>query len=156
MENSQTEDEFSSNVDSENDNQSTFSEVNDNITLEETVFNIKIHRKSVETLFKECDTLCNKIKEKTKEEHEEPIQKTEYISKPGMQSWLEKRHMNSRVKLYDFMETFIKEHASEGRCDISERTISLNKDACRLFGIKKKHVTIHLLDLYLHLSDLFE
>jgi hypothetical protein len=155
METSLTSDEFSA-TSHDNDNNSTFSEVNDDISLEETVFNLKMQTHSVDTLFKQCDALCNTLKKKVEEGQEEPIQKTELIAKAALQKWLKKRKLNPRIKFQTFLDKFITEHADEMRCDISERTISLNKDAGSLLGIKEKDYKIHVLDLFQQLSELFE
>ena len=155
METSLTSDEFSA-TSHDNDNNSTFSEVNDDITLEESVFNLKVQTRSVDTLFKQCDALCNTLKKKVEEEQEEPIQKSELIAKLAMQKWLKKRKLNARIKFQTFLDKFITEHADEFRCDISERTICLNKDACTLLGIKEKDYKMHILDLFQRLSELFE
>jgi hypothetical protein len=65
----------------------------------------------------------------------EELSATELKSKPGLRAWLKARDLPLDCSFQEFFQHFLNEHKQEYRLHLSERSIVLNKDACKLFGL---------------------
>lgn len=84
------------------------------------------------------------IEHKLKIELEE-LSETQLRSKPLLRKWLKARDLPLDSSFQDFFQAFLAEHKKEHRLDLSDRTILLNAEGCKVFGIEgqDKKVSIH-------------
>ena len=109
--------------------------------LEEDLFNLKRKAKRVED---DLTAIVNKVKvaqHKLTLEVQE-LSETELRSRPPLRHWLKARNLPDNCSFQEFFEAFLEEHQRELRLYLSDRTVSLNKDACKLFACKESRVTI--------------
>jgi hypothetical protein len=111
--------------------------------LEEHMEYLKEKAKTVENDFV---TILNRMKltqHKLKLELKE-LSEIELRSKPTLRSWLKSRELPEDCSFQEFFEAFLEEHRKEYRLDLSERSICLNQDAGKLFGLKGKDICLTL------------
>lgn len=102
-------------------------------------------------------TALNKLKvaqRKLKIEMDE-LSKTELRSKPILRHWLKAREMPIHSNFEEFFQAFLDEHKAEHRLDLSTRSILLNKDGCKLFGVDGENKTITMNEVLERLPLLF-
>ena len=125
------------------------------ISLEDTLQSLKRNAHAVEIHLQQSiqyvKALQKKIIEESKDISEHTLQ-----PKTRMMKWLTDRGLPVESSFTEFFEVFLDEHKKEHRLDLSKRTVSLNTDACILFGYKSKHVELHILDLMEKLPVLYE
>ena len=113
--------------------------------LEEDLFNLKRKARTVED---DLISIVNKVKvaqHKLKLELQE-LSETELRSRPPLRQWLQSRNLPENCSFQEFFEAFLEEHKQECRLYLSDRSISLNKDACKLFGCKGRLTIIDILE----------
>jgi hypothetical protein len=80
---------------------------------------------------------------KVKQEIEE-LSETELRSKASLRQWLKARDLSTECSFQEFFQVFLNEHEKEYRLDLSDRSILLNKDACKLFGLTGKNTKLSM------------
>jgi hypothetical protein len=85
----------------------------------------------------------------------EELSETQLHSKPLLRKWLKARDLPLDCSFQEFFQAFLDEHKKEHRLDLSDRSILLNAEGCKLFGMegKEKKVSIH--DILEHLPVLY-
>lgn len=85
----------------------------------------------------------------------EELSETQLHSKPLLRKWLKARDLPLDCSFQEFFQAFLEEHKKEHRLDLSDRSILLNAEGCKLFGMegKEKKVSIH--DILEHLPVLY-
>jgi hypothetical protein len=127
----------------------THTDVEDNISLEDTLESLKRNANAVDVHLQEARKKLKAFQQKITEESA-PLQ-----PRTRMMKWLTDRHLPVESTFTDFFEVFVEEHKKENRLDISNRTLNLNTEACILFGYKEKELTVHLYDLLEKLNVLY-
>lgn len=116
------------------------------ISLEDTLVSLKRNAKAVEVhlqeALKKTKTFQRSLAKESKKLCEAPLQ-----PRTRMLKWLSDRNLHSDTSFSDFFECFVEEHKLESRLLLSERSISLNADACILFGIRGKDPIVNIYDL---------
>lgn len=74
----------------------------------------------------------------------EELSATELKSRPGLRAWLKARDLPLDCSFQDFFQYFLAEHKQEYRLYLSDRSILLNQDACKLFGFDGKDRKVEL------------
>ena len=117
----------------------TQTDVEDNISLEDTLESLKRNANAVDVHLQEArkklKAFQHKIAEESSSLDEVPLQ-----PRTRMMKWLTDRHLPVESTFVDFFEVFIEEHKKENRLDISKRTVYLNTDASILFGYRPPHI----------------
>lgn len=85
----------------------------------------------------------------------EELAETELRSKPTLRKWLEARDLSTDCSFQEFFDAFLQEHKKEYRLDISDRSILLNADGCKLFGLGGKDKKVLLLELLERLPSIY-
>jgi hypothetical protein len=114
-------------------------ESEEDLELQEQLFTLKRTAKQVD---ENLVTITNRLKvaqQKLKVELEE-LSQTELRSRPSLRRWLKARQLVEDCSFVEFFEAFLLEHEKEFRLNLSDRTISLNKDGCLLFGFKEETI----------------
>jgi hypothetical protein len=124
------------------------------ISLEETLSSLKRNAKAVDIYFHESRKKLKEFQHKLLKE-KNGISEATLQPRTRMMKWLTDRGLPEESTFVDFFEMFIEEHKKENRLDISKRTLSLNNDACILFGIKSKENSISLYDLLERINVLY-
>ncbi len=129
-------------------------ELDDTISLEDTLGNLKRNANAVQVHFVESLQQLKKVQHKliqeSKDLSESPLQ-----PRTRMMKWLTDRGLPVESSFVDFFEVFVAEHRKEHRLDVSKRTLKLNSAACILFGYKDMDPVIHLYDLLQKLNVLY-
>jgi hypothetical protein len=129
-------------------------EVDDTISLEDTLGNLKRNANAVQIHFQESlkhlKAFQHKLGRESKDLSESPLQ-----PRTRMMKWLTDRGLPVESSFVDFFDVFVQEHRKEHRLDVSKRTIRLNSAACILFGYKDMNPVIHLYDLLTKLNVLY-
>jgi hypothetical protein len=116
------------------------------ISLEECLASLKRNAKAVEVHLQEAVKKTKSVQRCVAQESKKlcdvPLQ-----PRTRMLKWLSDRNLKSDTSFADFFETLVQEHKVEHRLSLSERSFTLNADACVLFGIKGKDPRINLYDL---------
>lgn len=113
--------------------------------IEEHLFTLKTRAKVAEETVVAALNRLKVVQYKMKLELEE-LSETELRSKPSLRKWLEARNLSTNCSFQEFFQVFLDEHKQEYRLDISNRTISLNKEACQLFGLTGTITMVQLLE----------
>ncbi len=128
---------------------------------EENIDFIEQHISSIKTsaLSLETTTVAtlNKLKlaqHKLKMELEQ-LSETELRSKPTLRAWLKARDLPLDCSFQEFFQAFLDEHKQDYRLDLSDRSVLLNKDSCKLFGLEGTNVKLGLRDLLERLPLLY-
>jgi hypothetical protein len=125
------------------------------VSLEDTLESLKRNANAVDVHFQQSlqhlKRLQKRIVEESKDISEQVLQ-----PKTRMMKWLTDHGLPVECSFLDFFEVFLDEHRKEHRLDVSKRTVSLNDNACRLFGYKAKDAEIHIFDLMEKLPFLYE
>jgi len=127
---------------------------NEDGSLETSLSSLKIRAVKCELDVVEALNRLKCVEFKMKQEIED-LSETELKSKPGLRHWLQARQMSKDCSFQEFFDCFLDEHKKEHRLDLSDRSILLNKDACKLFGIPGHNVKITMLDILERLPLLF-
>lgn len=139
-----------------NDNSTTDVESSDDErTAEDILSSIHQNISVFDTFFHECHSRFTMVKQKAEEETVGPLSEIVLEPKPQLILWLEKRKLPKNTNFRSFFEVFLEEHKQDNRCDISERTITLNKEACVLLGYEATDIVIHILDVLGKLPMIF-
>ncbi len=120
-------------------------EHSDTEDLAEDLFNLK--RKAI-TVEDDLVTIVNRVKvaqHKLKLELQE-LSETELRSRPSLRHWLRARNLAENCSFQEFFEAFLEEHQQEARLYLSDRSISLNPDACKLLGCKGRLTLLEILE----------
>lgn len=70
------------------------------------------------------------------------LSQTELRSKPSLRAWLKARELPLDCSFQEFFQKFLEEHKEEYRLNLSDRSICLNKDGCKLFGLEGSNVKL--------------
>lgn len=84
----------------------------------------------------------------------EQLSETELRSRPALRTWLKARELPEDCSFTEFFEAFLLEHEKEYRLNLSDRTLCLNKEGARLFGLKSDLI-VTLLDILERLPLLY-
>ncbi len=125
------------------------------ISLEDTLQSLKRNAYAVEIHLQESIQSVKALQKKLIEESKDLSQQA-LQPRTRMMKWLTDRGLPVESSFTEFFEVFLEEHKKDHRLDLSKRTISLNAEACILFGYKSKHVELHILDLMEKLPVLYE
>lgn len=85
----------------------------------------------------------------------EELAETELRSKPMLRKWLEARNLSTDCSFQEFFDAFLQEHKKENRLDISDRSILLNAEGCKLFGWVGKEKKVFLPELLERLPSIY-
>ncbi len=85
----------------------------------------------------------------------EDLSETQLKSKAALRHWLEARNLSKNCSFREFFEKFLEEHKAEYRLDLADRSIRLNKDGCKLFGVSGKDVKITMKELLERLPQIY-
>ena len=85
----------------------------------------------------------------------EDLSETSLRSKVPLRQWLTSRNLSKESTFQEFFETLLEEHKAEHRLDISDRSILLNKDACKLFGLVGKDIRMTMKELLEKLPQIY-
>jgi hypothetical protein len=85
----------------------------------------------------------------------EELAETELRSKPALRKWLQARDLSTDCSFQEFFDAFLQEHKEDHRLDITDRSILLNADGCKLFGLAGKDKKILLLELLERLPAIY-
>jgi hypothetical protein len=128
---------------------------------EENIDFIEQHISSIKTSALSLETATvatlNKLKlaqHKLKMELEQ-LSETELRSKPTLRAWLKARDLPLDCSFQEFFQAFLDEHKQDYRLDLSDRSVLLNKDSCKLFGVEGTNVKLGLRDLLERLPLLY-
>lgn len=113
--------------------------------LEENLFNLKRRARSVED---DLIAIVNKVKvaqHKLKLEVQE-LSETELRSRPSLRNWLRARNLPENCSFQEFFEAFLEEHQRESRLYLTDRSVSLNSDASKLFSHKGRLTILEILE----------
>jgi hypothetical protein len=139
-----------------NDNSTTDVESSeDERTAEDILSSIHQNISLFDTFFDECHSRFSMVKQKAEEETVGPLSEIVLEPKPQLILWLETRKLPKNTNFQSFFEVFLEEHKQDNRCDISERTITLNKEASILLGYEGTDTVIHILDVLGKLPMIF-
>jgi hypothetical protein len=139
-----------------NDNSTTDVESSDDErTAEDILSSIHQNISVFDTFFHECHSRFSMVKQKAEEETVGPLSEIVLEPKPHLVLWLEARKLPKDTNFRTFFEVFLEEHRLENRCDISERSITLNKEASILLGYEGTDTVVHILDVLGKLPMIF-
>ena len=127
----------------------------DTISLESSLQSLKRNAYAVEIHLQQSIQGVKKLQKYIAEESKD-ISQHALQPRTRMMKWLTDRGLPVESSFLDFFEVFLEEHKKDHRLDLSKRTISLNTEACILFGYKSKQVELHILDLMEKLPVLYE
>ena len=85
----------------------------------------------------------------------EDLSETQLKAKPALRYWLETRSLPKTSTFQEFFERFLEEHKAEHRLDLTDRSIHLNKDGCKLFGYAGKDVKVRLTEILERLPQIY-
>jgi hypothetical protein len=85
----------------------------------------------------------------------EDLSETQLKSKAALRQWLETRSLPKTSTFQEFFETFLEEHKQEHRLDLTDRSIRLNKDGCKLFGVGGKDVKMTVAEILERLPQIY-
>jgi hypothetical protein len=122
--------------------------------IEEHISTIKTSALSTETTLIETLNKLKLAQHKLKMELEQ-LSETELRSKPTLRAWLKARELPLDCSFQEFFQAFLDEHKDEYRLDLSDRSILLNKDGCKLFGVEGVNVKLRLRDILERLPLLY-
>lgn len=83
------------------------------------------------------------------------LSETQLKSKAALRHWLESRNLPKTSTFQEFFEKFLEEHKVEHRLDLTDRSIRLNKDGCKLFGISGKDVKMTVTEILQRLPQIY-
>lgn len=112
------------------------------LCIAEHLFTLKTRAKVAEEAVVSALDRLKLFEKRIKQDMEE----TELRAKPVLRKWLEARNLPHNSSFQEFFQAFLDEHKQEYRLDISNRTLSLNKEACQLFGLTGTITMVQLLE----------
>jgi hypothetical protein len=124
-------------------------------SIEELSASLKAHAKQVGEVFLECRDHFISFHKRIREDME-PIEEAKLIPKERMRVWLQAHALPEHGTFQEFFQAFIQDHKKEGRLDVSNRSIHLNKEARTLLGYRSPEAVVPILDLLEKLTNLFE
>jgi hypothetical protein len=122
--------------------------------IEESLSSLKSSGKEAEDAVVAALNRLKLAQQKLRIELEE-LSKTEVRSKPPLRHWLKSRQLPIHSTFEEFFQTFLEEHKAEHRLDLSTRSILLNKEGCKLFGLEGENKRITVNELLERLPLLF-
>ncbi len=122
--------------------------------IEQHLSTIKTSALSLETSTVETLNKLKLAQHKLKMEMEQ-LSETELRSKPVLRAWLKARDLPLDCSFQEFFQAFLDEHKQDYRLDLSDRTVLLNKDGCKLFAVEGKNVKLGIRDLLERLPLLY-
>jgi hypothetical protein len=114
--------------------------------IEEALSSLKASAKVVEDTLVTTINRLKRIQQKVRLEVEE-LSETELRSKPALRLWLQERSLENDCSFQEFFQAFLEEHKEEHRLDLTDRSLLLNKDACKLFGLQGSNVKMSMPEL---------
>ncbi len=85
----------------------------------------------------------------------EELSETELRSKPLLRAWLKKQGLPEDCSFQEFFQQFLQVHKEDHRLNLSSRSVCLNPDAVKLFGLKGKDVVLSMSDILERLPLLY-
>jgi hypothetical protein len=85
----------------------------------------------------------------------EDLSETQLKSKAALRHWLETRNLPKTSSFQEFFEKFLEEHKADHRLDLTDRSIRLNKDGCKLFGVSGKDVKMTMAEILEKLPQIY-
>lgn len=122
--------------------------------IEEHLFNLKQSAKKAEDSVVDALNRLKLTQHKLKIEMEQ-LSETELRTRPNLRAWLKSRDLHPDCSFQEFFQKFLEEHKQEYRLDLTDRSILLNKDACKLFGLTGTNVKMRMPEILERLPLLF-
>ena len=122
--------------------------------IEESLSSLKLSATVAEDAVTKALNRLKLAQHKLKIEMEE-LSETELRSKPLLRAWLSKRKLPTDSSFQVFFQAFLDEHKEEHRLDLSDRTVTLNKDGTQLLGYKESNKRVSILEIMERLPLLF-
>jgi hypothetical protein len=85
----------------------------------------------------------------------EDLSETQLKSRAVLRHWLEARNLPKESTFQQFFEALLEEHKQEYRLDLGDRSIRLNKDGCKLFGVSGKDVKMTMTEILERLPQIY-
>jgi hypothetical protein len=83
------------------------------------------------------------------------LSETQLKSKASLRHWLESRGLSKDCSFQQFFERFLEEHKQEYRLDLTDRSVILNKEACKLFGLGGKDAKLTMIEILERLPQIY-
>ena len=122
--------------------------------IEEHLSSLKRSAKSAEDSVLDALNRLKLAQHNLKMEVEE-LSETELRSKPALRAWLKTRSLPLDCSFQEFFQRFLSEHKQDYRLNLSDRSILLNKEACKLLGLDGKDVKLGLPEILERLPLLY-
>lgn len=122
--------------------------------IEESLSSLKLTATVAEDAVTKALNRLKLAQHKLKIEMEE-LSETELRSKPLLRAWLSKRALPTDSSFQVFFQAFLDEHKQEHRLDLTDRTVTLNKDGTQLLGYKESNKRVSILEIMERLPLLF-
>ena len=122
--------------------------------IETSLSSLKLSANAAEDAVTKALNRLKLAQHKLKIEMEE-LSETELRSKPLLRAWLSKRGLPTDSSFQVFFQAFLDEHKQEHRLDLSDRTVTLNKDGTQLLGYKESNKRVSILEIMERLPLLF-
>ena len=129
-------------------------ETTDHDDIEESLSSLKDSARVAEDAVLQALNRLKVAQHKLKIEVEE-LSQTELRSKSTLRAWLKSRQLAPDCSFQDFFQAFLDEHKKEQRLDLSDRSIVVNADGCKLFGLEGKDKKVLLHDLLERLPSIY-
>lgn len=111
----------------------------DELVIQEHLFTLKTTAKSLDENLVTIGNRLKVVQHKLKMEIEE-LSQTELRSRPSLRTWLKARGLSENCSFTEFFDALLVEHEKDLRLNLSDRTLTLNKDASHLFELKGEPV----------------
>lgn len=122
--------------------------------IETSLSTLKDHASQAEDQVLKALNRLKLVEFKLKQEVED-LSETQLKSKAPLRHWLQNRNLPASCSFQEFFERFLEEHKQEYRLDLSDRSIRLNKDACKLFGLGGKEIKLTMTEILERLPQIY-